>query len=135
VQGFVWGINSFDQWGVELGKARITHASSHHCACAHHSRIIAHISPLPPSAASLRALSQVLAGRVRATLSAVRKDGRAASEVLSATGFNYSTTRLMGTYLDNIQAEKEGLTYSDVFKAPFDGFCTDGEECGVYAEK
>jgi glucose-6-phosphate isomerase len=21
VQGFVWGINSFDQWGVELGKA------------------------------------------------------------------------------------------------------------------
>jgi glucose-6-phosphate isomerase len=22
VQGFVWGINSFDQWGVELGKAR-----------------------------------------------------------------------------------------------------------------
>ena len=21
VSGFVWGINSFDQWGVELGKA------------------------------------------------------------------------------------------------------------------
>ena len=21
VQGFIWGINSFDQWGVELGKA------------------------------------------------------------------------------------------------------------------
>ena len=21
VQGFVWGINSFDQWGVELGKS------------------------------------------------------------------------------------------------------------------
>ena len=20
VQGFVWGLNSFDQWGVELGK-------------------------------------------------------------------------------------------------------------------
>lgn len=20
VEGFVWGINSFDQWGVELGK-------------------------------------------------------------------------------------------------------------------
>jgi glucose-6-phosphate isomerase len=20
VQGFIWGINSFDQWGVELGK-------------------------------------------------------------------------------------------------------------------
>ena len=22
VQGFIWGINSFDQWGVELGKVR-----------------------------------------------------------------------------------------------------------------
>jgi glucose-6-phosphate isomerase len=97
VQGFVWGINSFDQWGVELGK--------------------------------------VLAGKVRATLSSVRKDGRPAAEVLAATGFNYSTTRLMATYLDNIQKQKEGLTYSDVFKAPFDGFCTDGEDCNVYGDK
>lgn len=24
VQGFVWGINSFDQWGVELGKVLAT---------------------------------------------------------------------------------------------------------------
>ena len=24
VEGFIWGINSFDQWGVELGKVRIT---------------------------------------------------------------------------------------------------------------
>lgn len=25
VQGFIWGINSFDQWGVELGKiARVS---------------------------------------------------------------------------------------------------------------
>ena len=22
VQGFLWGVNSFDQWGVELGKVR-----------------------------------------------------------------------------------------------------------------
>lgn len=22
VQGFIWGINSFDQWGVELGKVK-----------------------------------------------------------------------------------------------------------------
>ncbi len=22
VQGFLWGINSFDQWGVQLGKVR-----------------------------------------------------------------------------------------------------------------
>lgn len=26
VQGFVWGINSFDQWGVELGKVSLTKA-------------------------------------------------------------------------------------------------------------
>ena len=31
-QGFIWGINSFDQWGVELGKVlaskvRAAHAS------------------------------------------------------------------------------------------------------------
>ena len=24
VEGFVWGINSFDQWGVELGKVCLT---------------------------------------------------------------------------------------------------------------
>ncbi|XP_024032539.1 glucose-6-phosphate isomerase, cytosolic 2B-like [Morus notabilis] len=24
VQGFIWGINSFDQWGVELGKSLAT---------------------------------------------------------------------------------------------------------------
>jgi glucose-6-phosphate isomerase len=26
VQGFVWGINSFDQWGVQLGKVLATKA-------------------------------------------------------------------------------------------------------------
>ena len=29
VQGFVWGINSFDQWGVELGKVLATKLRSH----------------------------------------------------------------------------------------------------------
>jgi glucose-6-phosphate isomerase len=29
VQGVVWGINSFDQWGVELGKALAGDVSSH----------------------------------------------------------------------------------------------------------
>jgi glucose-6-phosphate isomerase len=28
VQGCVWGINSFDQWGVELGKALATRIST-----------------------------------------------------------------------------------------------------------
>ena len=32
-QGFVWGINSFDQWGVELGKvlASKVRAEMHSC--------------------------------------------------------------------------------------------------------
>ena len=28
VQGFVWGLNSFDQWGVELGKVLATRVRS-----------------------------------------------------------------------------------------------------------
>ena len=39
-QGFVWGINSFDQWGVELGKVlaskvgfELQHSSSIGCSC------------------------------------------------------------------------------------------------------
>ena len=33
MQGFVWGINSFDQWGVELGKvlASKVRAEMHTC--------------------------------------------------------------------------------------------------------
>ncbi len=95
VQGFLWGINSFDQWGVELGK--------------------------------------VLAGQVRNTLSAVRKDGQPAKDALATAGFNYSTSRLMSTYLEQIQEQRQGLSYSDVFQSPFQGFCTDADECaGVY---
>ncbi|KAJ8901915.1 hypothetical protein NDN08_004119 [Rhodosorus marinus] len=55
VEGFVWGINSFDQWGVELGK--------------------------------------VLATQVRSQLSKSRKEGA------SVSGFNYSTTKMMQSYL------------------------------------
>jgi hypothetical protein len=93
VQGFIWGINSFDQWGVELGK--------------------------------------VLAGQVRRTISAVRKDGRAASDVLGAAGFNYSTSRLMAAYLEQIQSQRQGLSYSEVFKSPFQDFCATAQACEV----
>jgi len=55
VEGFVWGINSFDQWGVELGK--------------------------------------VLATQVRSQLSKSRKEGA------DVSGFNYSTTKMMKSYL------------------------------------
>ena len=37
---------------------------------------------------------QVLATKVRKTLSAVRKDGQPAETVLSSGAFNYSTTRM-----------------------------------------
>jgi glucose-6-phosphate isomerase len=73
-QGFVWGINSFDQWGVELGK--------------------------------------VLAGKVRTTLSSVRKDKKPMEQVLPAAGFNYSTTRMLTEYLGHIQTQREGIAYS-----------------------
>ncbi|MCO5591666.1 hypothetical protein L7F22_045657 [Adiantum nelumboides] len=29
IQGFIWGINSFDQWGVELGKSLASHVRKH----------------------------------------------------------------------------------------------------------
>jgi glucose-6-phosphate isomerase len=74
VQGFVWGINSFDQWGVELGK--------------------------------------VLAGKVRKTISSVRKDKQPEEQVLGGAGFNYSTTRMLHEYLGHIKAQREGIAYS-----------------------
>lgn len=33
VQGFIWGINSFDQWGVELGKVLANELRQHFIAC------------------------------------------------------------------------------------------------------
>lgn len=59
VQGFIWGINSFDQWGVELGK--------------------------------------VLASKVRTKMNECRTDGRKLS---NGDGLNYSTTRMLNSYLD-----------------------------------
>ena len=83
VQGFVWGVNSFDQWGVELGK--------------------------------------VLAGRIRATLSKVRKDGLPAAAVLAEAGLNYSTSRMLQLYLKRIEENRHALLYKDVFKTPWLG--------------
>jgi glucose-6-phosphate isomerase len=68
VQGFVWGINSFDQWGVELGK--------------------------------------VQASNIRATLSAVRKAGKPVAEALEGVGLNYSTKRMLTSYLADIEADR-----------------------------
>lgn len=38
VQGFVWGINSFDQWGVELGKRLATNVRTTLCSDSTRSR-------------------------------------------------------------------------------------------------
>jgi glucose-6-phosphate isomerase len=66
VQGFVWNINSFDQWGVELGK--------------------------------------VLAVRVRNTLIEANKQDSAspsADASVNLNGYNPSTQRLLGLYINN----------------------------------
>lgn len=84
VQGCLWGINSFDQWGVQLGK--------------------------------------VLANKVRTTLGAVRKDGKSIEEVSGE--YNYSTKRMMGSYMKAVDAHMGGLKYTELFDTPFDYFST-----------
>ena len=40
VQGFIWGINSFDQWGVELGKVLASHCRTKMNSARNQSRLI-----------------------------------------------------------------------------------------------
>jgi glucose-6-phosphate isomerase len=94
VQGALWGINSFDQWGVELGK--------------------------------------VLAKQVRHGLTAVRRDGKTPAE--ATQGFNYSTRRLMGKYLEQVGTEAGAVPYGTLFEHPFDFFAP-GLEGAVVAPK
>ncbi|KAA8497745.1 Glucose-6-phosphate isomerase, cytosolic 1 [Porphyridium purpureum] len=82
VQGFIWGIDSFDQWGVELGKQ--------------------------------------LATKMRREISDIRRDGRDVS-AMGKDSFNYSTTRLLRSYLASI-TESKALLYKDVFTSPFEYF-------------
>jgi glucose-6-phosphate isomerase len=55
VQGFVWGICSFDQWGVELGKALATSVRGALKACRSdgHGEAVSPLSSFNPSTASL----------------------------------------------------------------------------------
>lgn len=86
------------------------------------------LSDAPRADLHCDALVQVLATKVRKTLSAVRKDEQPIDSVTKSGTFNYSTTRLMKEYLTGVQKERNGsLLYKDVFKSPFDGFCTDAE--------
>ena len=97
VQGFVWGVNSFDQWGVELGK--------------------------------------VLAGKVRKTMSAVRKAGERAEDVLAGSDFSYSTKRLMRSYLERIEENRGCLKYSEVFKGITGWHSAPQENCALMREE
>lgn len=40
VQGFVWGINAYDQWGVELGKVLATRVRGTMSECRNHNRLL-----------------------------------------------------------------------------------------------
>eukprot|EP00201_Polytomella_parva_P022526 CAMPEP_0175041642 /NCGR_PEP_ID=MMETSP0052_2-20121109/2045_1 /TAXON_ID=51329 ORGANISM="Polytomella parva, Strain SAG 63-3" /NCGR_SAMPLE_ID=MMETSP0052_2 /ASSEMBLY_ACC=CAM_ASM_000194 /LENGTH=678 /DNA_ID=CAMNT_0016304213 /DNA_START=251 /DNA_END=2288 /DNA_ORIENTATION=- len=69
VQGFVWGINSFDQWGVELGKVLATK------------------------------VRRVLAGKRKLDPESVGEKKDPNQMNLQNEGFNRSTARLMSWYL------------------------------------
>jgi glucose-6-phosphate isomerase len=102
--GFVWGINSFDQWGVELGKV-----GAGCCWCCVHvivskvwPRVLRsggvltyghpalHLAPPPPA-------PQVLANQVRAKVQEARSEGRPLG---AQDGFNGSTLRLLNRFLE-----------------------------------
>ncbi|KAK9822696.1 hypothetical protein WJX81_002499 [Elliptochloris bilobata] len=63
VQGFIWGINSFDQWGVELGKVLASQVRAEVHACRTKDRNV-----LPSdrfNASTTRLLNRYLAGKAR----------------------------------------------------------------------
>jgi glucose-6-phosphate isomerase len=79
VQGFIWGINSFDQWGVELGKVLAVRVRG--------------------------TLAAANAQVVDAAVGAVSGEGATLTEVdvskLDMSGYNASTQSLLAHYLKN----------------------------------
>ena len=53
MQGFMWGINSFDQWGVELGKVLATRVRTAMHTCRTKSRKISTTDGFNPSTTRL----------------------------------------------------------------------------------
>lgn len=96
-QGAIWGINSFDQWGVELGKvlakqvATTTGMHAHNRLGADYCR-----SCLSVCVSSASGLLLVVVVQVRTQLSASRKTGAGVG-----SGFNSSTASLLSFYLSN----------------------------------
>lgn len=87
VEGFVWGINSFDQWGVELGKVCFSRGSLSLALHCNSSGLLIVIYVIHVS-------MQSLATQVRKQLNASRTKGE------SIEGFNHSTKTLMKRYLE-----------------------------------
>lgn len=117
VEGFIWGINSFDQWGVELGKVCVTKSisscffSTSQVGCF----MIDYLSSVlmwPLLLSALFAIysspiffiflkirgsyswMQSLATQVRKQINASRSKGE------PVEGFNFSTTTLLSRYLE-----------------------------------
>lgn len=86
VEGFVWGINSFDQWGVELGKVRYI--------CLDFTLPSQFICNDFLKTDPVHITNQSLATQVRKQLHASRKKGEAIE------GFNFSTATLLTRYLE-----------------------------------
>ena len=96
VQGFVWGINSFDQFGVELGKVQPTTS---------HASLSARLSALEGSLNLLLRETgynpkQVLGKKVRSELASARQAQERGTSV-KLNDFNPSTERLLQKYLQS----------------------------------
>jgi glucose-6-phosphate isomerase len=91
VQGFIWGINSFDQWGVELGKVLAT-------------KVRTEISAIRQQQAAV----ETTAGSKRSAQDAslATATTAAANSGRSLSVFNSSTRALLSHYLAASSAEK-----------------------------
>jgi glucose-6-phosphate isomerase len=88
VEGFIWGINSFDQWGVELGKVfLVRRCVVFETFCALTSIIFIFITEFWSC--------QVLATEVRKQLASSRNNAAAAP----SEHFNSSTAALLNKFL------------------------------------
>lgn len=107
VQGFVWGINSFDQWGVELGKVLAGKARQKDKKMDWGRGGSPNVPPrthaAEPSATSVARARPL---QVRTKMNESRTAGRL---VGPADGFNPSTQRLLNRYLQGARPRPSGL--------------------------
>ncbi|THG06331.1 hypothetical protein TEA_006884 [Camellia sinensis var. sinensis] len=92
VQGFIWGINSFDQWGVELGKSLASQVRRQLHASRKKGEPVEGFNF--STTTMLKRYLESLASQVRRQLHASRKKGE------PVEGFNFSTTTMLKRYLE-----------------------------------